>query len=222
MASPSYPVSSIGTLFSPISNRASVLCLQLLSTPRFFTVRDQVPGSTSLPSFVSDVAVFSGPLLLKECGFDPSRPSAEGLTEQWLNAGRTQESSQGPAAAGVPRLWPGASPPQKKFARYCSNSVSGIMEDQNTHLAPASPLTTLFQHQRMWPFSGVCWDQVASTVSTKCISTSGTTFPMCPENLQDPTLLLGIRPSHQSTTRYQAELRSFRLCVPLFYSLNGI
>ena len=41
----------------------------------------------------------------------------------------------------------------------------------------ASPLTTLFQHPRMWLFSGVCWDQVASTVSTKCPSSSGTAFP---------------------------------------------
>ena len=29
----------------------------------------------------------------------------------------------------------------------------------------------------MWPFSGVCWDQVASTVSTTCPSSSGTAFP---------------------------------------------
>ena len=29
----------------------------------------------------------------------------------------------------------------------------------------------------MWPFSGVRWDQVASTVSTKCPSSSATTFP---------------------------------------------
>ena len=36
---------------------------------------------------------------------------------------------------------------------------------------------TLFQHQRKWPFSGVCWDQVASTVCTKCPSSSGTAFP---------------------------------------------
>ena len=35
---------------------------------------------------------------------------------------------------------------------------------------------TLFQHQRMWPPSGICWDQVASTVSTKCPSSSGTAF----------------------------------------------
>ena len=41
----------------------------------------------------------------------------------------------------------------------------------------ASPLMTLFQHQRMWPPSGVCWDEVASTVSTKCPSSSGTAFP---------------------------------------------
>ena len=78
MVSPSYPVSSIGNLFSPISNRAPVLCLQLSSTPRLFTLRDQVPGSTSLPSFVSDVAVFPGALVLKDFGFDPFCPSAGG------------------------------------------------------------------------------------------------------------------------------------------------
>ena len=37
---------------------------------------------------------------------------------------------------------------------------------------------TLFQHQRMWSFSGVCWDQVASTVSTKCPSSIGTASPL--------------------------------------------
>ena len=78
MASPSYPVSSIGTLFSPVSNHTPVLCLQLSSTPRFFTVHDQTPGSTSFLSFVLDVAVFPVPLLLKDCGFDPFRPSAGG------------------------------------------------------------------------------------------------------------------------------------------------
>ena len=66
MGSPSYPVSSIGTLFSPISNRAPIICLHLLSIPCFYTIRDQAPGSTSLPSFVSDAAVFPGPLLLRD------------------------------------------------------------------------------------------------------------------------------------------------------------
>ena len=78
MASPSYPVSSIRPLFSLINNRAPVLCLQLSSTPSFFTVHDQVPGNTSLLSFVSDVAVFPGPLLLKDRGFDSFCPSVGG------------------------------------------------------------------------------------------------------------------------------------------------
>ena len=49
------------SLFSQISNRTPILCLQLSSTPCFFTLHDQAPGSTSLLSFVSDVAIFPGP-----------------------------------------------------------------------------------------------------------------------------------------------------------------
>ena len=72
------PVSSIKTLFSPTSNPAPILCLQLQSIPHFYTVHDQVPGNTSLLSFVSDVAVFPDPLLLRDCGFGPFCPSAGG------------------------------------------------------------------------------------------------------------------------------------------------
>ena len=73
MAPPSHPVCFLRSAIAHWS-----LPLQLLSTPRFFTLRDQAPGSTSLPSFVSDAAVFSGPLLLKDCGFDLLRPSVGG------------------------------------------------------------------------------------------------------------------------------------------------
>ena len=76
MVSPRYSVTSIGTLYSLISSHAPVLCRQVSSTASFFTVRNQASGSTSLPSFVSDAAVFPSPLLLKDCGFDPFRPSA--------------------------------------------------------------------------------------------------------------------------------------------------
>ena len=78
MAPPRYPVSNIGTLFSLISSREPILHLQLSSTTRFFTVCDQVPGSTSLLNFISDVAVFPGPLLLRDWGFGPFRPSVGG------------------------------------------------------------------------------------------------------------------------------------------------
>ena len=87
MVSPKYPVSSIGTLFSPISNHAPVLCLQLLSTPLFYAVCDQAPGGTSLLSFVSDVAVFPNSLLLRDCSFDLFPLTAEGLIEQWPHSG---------------------------------------------------------------------------------------------------------------------------------------
>ena len=78
MASLSYPVSSIRTLLSRISNRTPILCFWLVSTPRFYTVRDQPPGSISLLSFTSDVAVFPDFSLLRDCGFDFFCPSAGG------------------------------------------------------------------------------------------------------------------------------------------------
>ena len=148
MGSPRYPVSSIRTLFSPISNHALILRFQLPSTRRFHAVHDQAPGSTSLPSFVSDAAAIPGPPLLRDSDFDPLRPSVEGLTEQWPNeqwpnVGCTQERLLDPAAVGAPRLRPGASPSQKKFARQCSSSISGIMENHNPHLAPGFTLNDL-------------------------------------------------------------------------------
>ena len=105
-----------------------------------------------------------------------SAPLQGGLTEQWPNVGCTQERLLNPAAASALRLQPGASQPQKKFEKKYSSSISGFMENHNTHLTPGFTLNDLFQHQRMWLFSGVCWDQVASTVSTKCPSNSGTAF----------------------------------------------
>ena len=128
----------------------------------------------------------------------------EGLTEQWPGAGRTQECLWDCAATDAQRLWPGASPPQKKFARQCSSSASGIMENHNTHLAPG------FTHNELVPVAAnvaILWGLLGPgglTASTKCPSSSGTASPVWPENLPDPTLLLEIHPSHQSTSRYRA------------------
>ena len=72
-----------------------------------------------------------------------SAPLLEGLTEPWSGAGRTQELSRDHAAASAQRLRLGAGPPQKKFLRSCSSSVSGIMENHNTHLAPGFTLNDL-------------------------------------------------------------------------------
>ena len=70
--------------------------------------------------------------------------------------------------------------PRKSSRDHVATAFQGLWK-MTTHIwHQPSPLTTLFQHQRMWSFSGVCWDQVASTVSTvstKGLSNSGTTFP---------------------------------------------
>ena len=65
-----------------------------------------------------------------------SDPLGECLTEQWPSAGRTQERLRDRVAANDQRLWLGASLSQKKFTTSCSSTVSGIMENHNTHLAP--------------------------------------------------------------------------------------
>ena len=122
------------SLFSLISSRAPVLCLQLLSTPCFSTLHDQAPDSTSLPSFFSDVAVFPGPLLPKDRGFDLLHPSAGGSHRAMAECSCTQERRLDPAVAGAP--------PQK-IARQCSLSISGTMENRNIHLTPGFTLNNL-------------------------------------------------------------------------------
>ena len=66
----------------------------------------------------------------------------------------------------------------------------------------------------MWPFSGVCWAQVASQPLPNVLPAVEPLLPAWPVNLPDPTLFLGIRCSHQSTSRYgAAELQTL---LPLF------
>ena len=213
MASPCYPVSSIRTPFSRSTNRAPVLCLQLLSTSSFYTVHDHavsLPGGTSLLSFVSDAAVFPKPSLLRDCGFDLLRPFGEESHRAMAGCGRTQEHSQDRAAAGAQRVWLGARLPQKKFMLLCSSSILGVIENHNTHLAPGFALYDLV------PASAnvaVLWGLLGPgclSASTKCPSSSGTASPCVAQE-----------PPHQSTARYQAVELPTR-CTPPVYSLNGI
>ena len=80
----------------------------------------------------------------------------------------------GPCCCWCPETVARCQPTPEKFHRIMSQQ---LFRDYVKSQHQASPLTTLFRHQRMWPFSGVCWHQVASTISTKCPSSSGTAFP---------------------------------------------
>ena len=90
---------------------------------------------------------FPRPHFQETAALTSSDALGEGFTEQRLGASHTQEHSQDCAAADPQRLWLGASLPQKKFTRLCSSSISGIMENYNTHPAPGFTLMTLFQCQ---------------------------------------------------------------------------
>ena len=145
-----------------------------------------------------------------------SAPLREGLTEQWLGAGRTQEHSRERAAADAQRLRLGASPPQKKFLRWCRSSVSGIMENHNKHLAPGftpndlvlAPANVGVLLRLLGPFPGG-----GHAASIRCPPSRGTTSPHVAGRPPDFTLLQGICSSYQSTSRYQA-VEFQTLCSP--------
>ena len=148
----------------------------------------------------------------------PSAPLGEGLTEQWLNeqwlnVGCTQERLLDPAVAGAPRLQPAASLPQKSLQDSVAAVFQGLWEITTYIWYQVSPLTTLFQHQRMWVFAGVCCDQLATQSLPNVLPAMELLLSVWPVDVPDAILLLEIRPSHQSTTRYQAAEFQI-LCIP--------
>ena len=223
MVSPRYSVSNIRTLFSLISSHAPILCLRLPSTPRFYKIRDQAPGSTSLLSFVSDAAVFPDPLFLKDCGFDLICPSGGGSHRAMAGCRPLPGMLAGCAAADAQRPRPGASPPRKKFVTQCSSSASGIMENHSTHLAPGSAPSDLVPAPGMWPFSrvrrGLCLCG-GNAASTRCPPSRGTASPVWPEAPRTPLCSWGVALPTRAPPGM--ELRSFSLCSPCLQSLQGI
>ena len=82
------------------------------------------------------MAVFPDPLFLRDCGSDLFCSSA-GRSHRALAGCRPRPGTFARrAAANARRLLLGTSLPQKKFTRLCSSSISGIMANHNTHLAP--------------------------------------------------------------------------------------
>ena len=203
MVSPSYPVSSIGTLFSLISNHSPILCLWLLSTPQFYTVHDQGPGSTSLLSFISDVSVFPDPSLLRDCGFDLLRPSWGGCHSAMAGCLPTPRNIWETMLLPMPRDYGWVPARPRKGSRDCVAAEFQSLWKITTHIwYQASPLMSLFQHQRMWLFSRVHWDLClwgGHTFSTKCPPSREPPLPGWPKDCPDFTLFLGIFPSDRKS-----------------------
>ena len=143
------------------------------------------------------------------------------LNEEWLNVGCTQEHPLDSAVAGAPRQRPGASPSQKKLARPCSSSISGIMENHSTHLAPGFTLKDLapapVNVAAFWGLLGPGGFTILYQMSFQ----QWKRFSPC-----------GLRTSQTSLCSWGftfptrappgIELWSCSLCAPLVYSLNGI
>ena len=147
MAPPSCPVCSPK---SAIAHPSSVFSSCQLPASLLFVTR---PQAAPLSRVLSQMQLFSpAPYFRRTEALTRSAPLREGLTEQWPdeqgpNAGRTQERLLDPAAAGAPRLRPGATRPRKSSRDGVAAAFQGLWKI-TTHIRhQASPLKTLFQHQ---------------------------------------------------------------------------
>ena len=87
----------------------------------------------------------------------------------------------------------------------------------------ASPLKTLFQHQRLWLFSRVHWGLAFGGPTQPLpgvIPAEEPPLPMWPEEPGTPLCSWGFALPTRAPPGI--ELRSFRLCAPPVYSLKGI
>ena len=145
MEPPGYPVCSPG---SAIAHPSSVFSSPPLPAILLSMAR---PQAVPLSQVLSQMGLFPlAPYFRRTTALTRSAPLWEGLTkrwsnERWPNVSCTQELLLDPAATRVLRLQPGASPTQKKFARQCSLSVSGTMENCNPHLLGPGGFNSLSQ-----------------------------------------------------------------------------
>ena len=146
------------------------------------------------------------PFFRRTAALTGSGPLQEGLTEQWLNeqwpdVGCTQKCPLDLAVAGALRLRPGASPPPKKMQDSVAAAFQGLWKITGTRLHPQRPCSSTSKCGHLPASAGTRWLQQSLPNVPPAVEPL---FPMWPEILPDPTLFLGIRPSHQSTTRYLA------------------
>ena len=122
------------------------------------------------------------------------------MAECWPHPG----TFAGPCCCRCPETGQLPALPRKSLQGSVGAAFQGLWKITTHIWHQVSPLTTLFQHQRMLLFSGVCWDHVASQPLPNVLPAVEPLILVWTKNLLDPTLLLGIRPSHQSTSRYWA------------------
>ena len=139
------------------------------------------------------------------------------MAEYWLHPG----TPAGPCCCRCPETVARCQPSQKMFVRQCSSSISGIMENHNTHLAPVFTLNDLAPAPAnvaaFWGMLGPGDFNSLYQMSFQqwnCFSPCGPRTSWTPLCSWRSTLLTRAPPD--------IELQGFRLCLPPVYSLNGI
>ena len=132
-----------------------------------------------------------------------------------------QGTPTGPVVAGAPRLWPGASPSQKTFVRQHSSSISGIMENHNTHLALGFTLNNLAPAPvNVATFRGLLGPGSFNSLYQMSFQQWNLFSPCGPRTSW--TSLCSWVFALPTRAPPGIELWSCSLCAPLVYSLNGI
>ena len=143
MSPPSRPVCSSR---SATAHWSSVFSSLPLSAFPLSVTRSQV---VTLSRALSQMWLFSpAPYFRRTAALTRSAPLREGLTEQWPNeqwpnVGCTQERPLDAAVASAQDCSQVPARLHKKITRQCSLSVSGTMENHNTHLTPGFSLNNL-------------------------------------------------------------------------------
>ncbi|VFV44208.1 Hypothetical predicted protein [Lynx pardinus] len=126
-----------------------------------------------------------------------------------------------PCCCRCPRLQPGASPSQKKFTRQCSSSVSGIMENHNTHLAPGFTLNDLvLAPVNVAVFWGLLGPGGFNSLHRMSFQQWNRFSPCGLRTSRTPLCSCGFALPTRAPPGIK--LWSCRLCTPPVYSLNGI
>ena len=149
------------SVLSMTSNRAPVLCLQLLSAPCFYIVCDQalmLPVGTSLLSCISDVALLPDPSLLRDYGFDPFRSSGGGSLQAVARCWPPPGMFAGLCCCCCcPETAAGRQSTQKKFTQLCTAAFQRLWKITTHVWHQALPLTTLISTSECGCSLGSAW-----------------------------------------------------------------
>ena len=127
----------------------------------------------------------------------------------------------GPCCCRCPEIAARCQPAPEKIARQCSLSVSGTMENCNTHLAPGFTLNDLAPAPaNVATFQGLLGPGGFDSLYQMSFQQWNRFSPCGPRTSRTPLCSWGFALPTRAPPGM--ELRGCSLCAPLVYSLNGI